>query len=295
MAKSDTVYKQTFNGALSIVAELGRGAAVPSESALSQRLSVSRTTVRKALQELARRGLISHGRDRVVTGQPRRADPFPGAETLAISEQVERRFMEWMLRGDLKPGATINVLELARRFGVSTTALRDFLNSFARFGLIEKRPNTSWIFKGITYEFAVELFEVRRMFELSSARAFVVLPPDHPAWTELSALREEHVRLAAELDERYHDFSALDARFHRLINEASENRFIRDFYEIMAFIFHYHYQWNKTLEKDRNAVAIGEHLAYIDALESRDWQRVEAVADAHLVTARMTLLGSLSY
>ena len=295
MAKSDTVYKHTFNGALSIVAELGRGAAVPSESALSQRLSVSRTTVRKALQELARRGLISPGRDRVVTGQPKRADHFPGAETLAISEQVERRFMEWMLRGDLKPGATINVLELARRFGVSTTVLRDFLNSFARFGLIEKRPNTSWIFKGITHDFAVELFEVRRMFELSSARAFVALPPEHPAWRELSALREEHLRLAAELPSRYHDFSALDARFHRLINDASENRFIRDFYDIMAFIFHYHYQWNKALEKDRNAFAIGEHLAYIDALESRDWQRVEAAADAHLVTARVTLLESLSY
>ncbi|MGN6101839.1 MAG: GntR family transcriptional regulator, partial [Devosia sp.] len=64
MGKSDAVYKQAFNGALSIVAELGRGSPVPSETALSQRLAVSRTTVRKALQELVRRGLISSGRER---------------------------------------------------------------------------------------------------------------------------------------------------------------------------------------------------------------------------------------
>ena len=293
MAKSDAVYKHAFNGALAIVADLGRGAPVPSENVLSQRLSVSRTTVRKALQEMARRGLVSSGRDRVVTRKPRRADQFPGTETIAASEQVERRFMEWMLRGDLKPGTAVNVLELARRFGVSTTALRDFLNRFARFGLIEKRPNSGWRFKGLTRDFALELFEVRQMFELSSARAFIALPAEHAAWTELAALRQEHVRLAAELEGRYHDFSSLDARFHRLINDASENRFIRDFYEIMAFIFHYHYQWNKTLERQRNAVAIDEHLAYIDALESRDWRRVESAAKAHLATARVTLLNSM--
>ncbi|HVX82704.1 MAG TPA: GntR family transcriptional regulator [Devosiaceae bacterium] len=293
MGKSDAVYKQAFNGALSIVAELGRGSPVPSETALSQRLAVSRTTVRKALQELVRRGLISSGRERVVTGRPKRADRFPVPETVATARQVERRFMEWMLRGDLEPGATINVLELARRFGVSTTALRDFLNGFARFGLIEKRPNTSWIFKGITPDFALELFEVRQMFELSSARAFIRLPPGHPSWAALEQLREEHLRLAAELAERYHDFSALDARFHQLVNDASGNRFIRDFYQLIAFIFHYHYQWNKMLERERNGVAIVEHLAYIDALMSRDWRRVEAAAGAHLATARTTLLNSL--
>ena len=293
MPKSDAVYKQTVNGALSIVAELRRGAAVPSETALSERLSVSRTTVRKALDELTRRGLISDGRDRVVRRKPRRADHFPGAETTAVSDQVEQRFMEWMLRGDLKPGTTINVLELARRFGVSTTALRDFLNRFARFGLIEKRPNTSWIFKGLTHDFASELFDVRQMFEFNGARAFIALPAEHEAWASLAALHAEHLKLAKELDVRFQDFSGLDARFHRLINDASNNRFIRDFYEVMAFIFHYHYQWNKTLERQRNAAAINEHLRYIDALLSRDWDRVEKAAGAHLATARKTLLGSL--
>lgn len=293
MPKSNTVYKQAFNGALGIVIELGPGATVPSETVLGERLAVSRTTVRKALDELSRRGLISVGRDRVVIRKPKRTDHFPGPETVAISDQIEQRFMEWMLRGDLKPGSSINALELARRFGVSTTALRDFLNRFARFGLIEKRPNTSWIFKGLTHDFASELFEVRQMFEFSGARAFIALPPASEEWEKLSLLRDEHIVLSRQLDTRYQDFSALDARFHRLINEASKNRFVRDFYEIMAFIFHYHYQWNKTLERQRNGVAINEHLRYIDALISRDWDRVEGAAREHLATARVTLLESL--
>jgi DNA-binding GntR family transcriptional regulator len=201
--------------------------------------------------------------------------------------------MEWMLRSDLEPGSSINVLELARLFGVSTTGIREFLNGFARFGLIEKRPNASWIFKGLTHDFALELFDVRELFELKSARAFIALPPEHPAWTELQLLRREHRKLAAELDARFHDFSELDARLHQLINDAAENRFIRDFYDVMAFIFHYHYQWNKTLEKQRNGVAIKEHMAYIDALRIRNWARVKPAAQAHLGTARTTLLNSL--
>ena len=89
-----------------------------------------------------------------------------------MSAQVEKRFMEWMLRDNARPGTAINELELARQFGVATTGIREFLNRFQRFGLIEKRPNAGWLFKGFTTSFALELFEIREMFELRSAKAF---------------------------------------------------------------------------------------------------------------------------
>lgn len=293
--KNDAVYKQAFNGVLVILGDAKRGQRIPSENVLGQQLAVSRTTVRKALQQLTERGLITPGPDRVVVSRPRAADHFPGAETIATSQHVERKFMEWMLRGDLKPGATINALELAKAFGVSTTALREFLNGFARYGLIEKRPNASWTFAGVTPQFAAELFDVREMFEIQGARAFIGLPEDHPAWIELALLKAEHLALTRDIDQRFQDFSELDARFHRLVFEASSNRFMRDFYDIMALIFHYHYQWNKAEERQRNARAIGEHLSYIDALFGRDWRRVEAQAKTHLKTARQTLLASLRF
>ena len=49
--------------------------------------------------------------------------------------------MAWMLRDNTLPGTSINELDLARRFGVATTGIREVLNRFQRFGLIEKRPN----------------------------------------------------------------------------------------------------------------------------------------------------------
>ena len=50
--KTDAVFKRAFNHALDLVSELGEGRALPSENALSARLGVSRTTVRKVISAL---------------------------------------------------------------------------------------------------------------------------------------------------------------------------------------------------------------------------------------------------
>ena len=202
--------------------------------------------------------------------------------------------MEWMLRDNARPGTAINELELARQFGVATTGIREFLNRFQRFGLIEKRPNSGWVFKGFTPTFALELIEIREMFELRSAKAFAALATNSLLWQQVDAIRSEHLMLLSEIEHRYHDFSDLDSRFHRLINSVVPNRFIDDFYDIITLIFHYHYQWNKHDERQRNEVAIGEHLIYIEALVSRNVSMIELACRSHLASAKETLIRSTS-
>ncbi|WP_375450698.1 GntR family transcriptional regulator [uncultured Devosia sp.] len=293
--KTDTVYKLAFNQMLDLVVAAGRGSPLASENELSRQLGVSRTTVRKVLAELGERGVVAlHKRgERVVELVPRDGR-FPVDQTVPNSTQVEKRFLEWMLRGDAKPGSMINELDLARQFSVGTTGIREFLNRFSRFGLIEKRPNAGWLFKGFNDTFALELFEIRELFEMRSALGFARIDPRAKLWTSLAALRQEHLDLLTTFDDRFHDFSDLDNRFHRLINTAVPNRFIDDFYDIITFIFHYHYQWNKRDERQRNRVAIQEHLDYIDALFSRDESQVQAACARHLQSARITLLAAVS-
>jgi DNA-binding GntR family transcriptional regulator len=291
--KTDTRFKRAFNEALDLVAKLGDGEPLPSENTLSAQLGVSRTTVRKVLSALAARGVVTgSGRQRLVGSAREAMQRFPEAETVPMAAQVEKRFMEWMLRDNARPGTAINELELARQFGVATTGIREFLNRFQRFGLIEKRPNAGWVFKGFTASFALELFEIREMFELRSARACVALAESSPLWQQIEALREEHLSLLREIEHRYHDFSDLDSRFHRFINSAAPNRFIDGFHDVITLIFHYHYQWNKHDERQRNEVAIREHLTYIEALLSRNVSIVELACRAHLTSAKETLIRS---
>ena len=202
--------------------------------------------------------------------------------------------MRRILAGGAEPGMQINELELAREIGTGTTSVREFLIRFSRFGLIEKRPNSHWVLKGFTPEFALELTEVREMFELRSAAAFAHLPGDHPAWGELEAIAALHREILADVENRYREFSELDERFHLLVHRASRNRFIVDFYDIIAIVFHYHYQWNKTNARQRNARALEEHLAYIEALQSRDPAQIDEACRRHLKSARETLLQSIN-
>jgi DNA-binding GntR family transcriptional regulator len=290
--KTDTVFKRAFNEALDLVSKLQDGEQVPSENTLSARLGVSRTTVRKVLSTLSARGIVAGtSRHRLVAAHEE-LQRFPEAETIPLAAQVEKHFMEWMLRDNARPGTAINELDLARRFGVATTGIREFLNRFQRFGLIERRPNAGWVFKGFTVEFALELFEIREMFELRSARAFASLPGESHLWSVLEKIRDEHQALLREIEHRYHDFSDLDSRFHRLINSAIPNRFIDDFYDIITLIFHYHYQWNKQDERQRNEAAVHEHLTYIEALFGGSVAIVDLACRAHLSSAKQTLLVS---
>jgi DNA-binding GntR family transcriptional regulator len=293
--KTDAVFKRAFNDAVELIAELGDGEPLPSEYALRAKLGVSRTTVRKVISTLSARGIVTgSGRERFVRVRSGSMQRFPEAETLSLAAQVEKRFMEWMLRDNARPGTPINELDLARQFGVATTGIREFLNRFQRFGLIEKRPNSHWVLKGFTTGFALELFEVREMFELRSARAFAVLPSDSLLRRQMETVRDEHRSLLGEIEHRFHDFSDLDSRFHRLINSAAPNRFIDNFNDIFTLIFHYHYQWNKRDERQRNEVAIREHLTYIEALLGRSISMTELACRAHLASARETLIRSTS-
>ncbi|MBZ9798953.1 GntR family transcriptional regulator [Mesorhizobium sp. ES1-4] len=292
--RTDTVYKKAFNRAASMLRDGQLAGELPSENELRRRMCVSRTTVRKVLRELVHRDLITERDGLRATGRAvNDNDYYPDAETTPRAKHVEQQFMEWMLRGDTRPGTSINELELARQFGVATNGIREFLIRFSRFGLIEKRPNIGWLFKGFTEEFALELFEIRVMFELRSAHLFSQQPDHSPLWIKLAALKLAHTELLEQIETRFHDFSSLDNQFHRLINEASPNRFIDDFYDIISFIFHYHYQWNKKDEKQRNKAALLEHIGYIDALQSRNSARIAKACRTHLASAKATLMRSL--
>jgi len=293
MARQNTVFKEAYNRCLG---DLDGKQNLPSEPELGEAYGISRTTVRAILARMRDAGLITWDkRQKLILRRPRDQDYFPDEETNSVNDIIEKSFMRRILTGDIAPGMQINEAELARQIGAGTTSVREFLIRFSRFGLIEKRPNSHWILKGFTLDFALELSEVREMFELRSASAFATLPANHPAWAGLDEIEAEHHALLANIDGRFQDFSALDERFHLLVHKASGHRFVIDFYDVIAFIFHYHFQWNKTSARARNEHALQEHLRYIAALRSRDPQKIEDACRLHLRSARRTLMESVPH
>jgi DNA-binding GntR family transcriptional regulator len=294
MARTDTRFRQAHNSMLDMLAAMPADTALPSEVKLASQLGVSRTVVRAVLQKLGADGILRiDAKEKRPLRAPRAKDRLPLRDDYIGREELEARFLDWVLRFDVPAGTALNITQLARQFNVPPHALQEFLASLGQSGLIERRPRGGWRILGFTADYAVELSEFRLVLELNAVRSFASLPADHPAWQALADIRVEHLDLLDRIERDFHDFSRLDGRFHALINSVVTNRFVAEFQKVISLIFHYHYQWDKTMERYRNEAAIREHLTIIEALQARDKQAAETKARTHLATSKETLLSSM--
>ncbi|MBU2961159.1 GntR family transcriptional regulator [Citreicella sp. C3M06] len=294
MSRENRTLKAAVNAALDHLGTRTPGDALGSEADLAARLSISRTTARGVLAHLAGAGVIAwEGRDKTLLRAPCPEDRFAPEETAPAQERAEARFLEWILRTDLAPGARINETDLARQIKVPTATVRDLLLNFRTSGLIEKNPNKHWTFLGFTRDYAVEMCDMRELIE-RAALACLTADPAHPSLPEIREMERLHIALLARDDSAMSEFPALDARFHRIVCEAANNRFFDEFSHRISIIVHYHYQWNKRDEITRNRAAIREHLSVIQAILQGDSNAARGFFDDHLTTARKTLLASMT-
>jgi DNA-binding GntR family transcriptional regulator len=116
------------------VAEAAPGSAVPSESELAREFGVARNTVRRALAELERDGLIVAlpGRGRVVRD--------PEQDTVASYRRIAADLRRDIESGVLSPGDRVpSETALMSRYGVSRGAARQGLAVLEAAGLVVAR------------------------------------------------------------------------------------------------------------------------------------------------------------
>ena len=294
MPKPATVFKRCTNLLLQYLAEnVAVGEMLPTEQRLSAICQGSRTAVRSVIGHLNTRRVIASLTERRLVRKPIAGDYFDLAELQSGAERIQQVLMERVYQRDMPPGAEFSEAELARESGASTVSVREFLIGFSRFGLIEKKPRGGWRLCAFDRSFATELADMRRMFELAAVEQFATLPPKDPAYKELARLIVQHEKLEAKIDSRHNAFPALDREFHTFLIGLLNNRFAQGFYDIVSFVFHYHYQWDKGEEKGRNKYALQEHLAILRALAAHDVPKAMACMQDHLASSRRTMLESI--
>lgn len=293
MSRSST-HKEGYNRALDLICTTGTSSELPTEVALSQKWSVSRTTVRGILNRLQETGIIEwSGRTKRILRKPRADEYYPDDETASNADRLPSLFMDYIFAGELNSGAILNESELAKYFDVSSTVVREFLIRFSRFGLIEKKPNRHWVLIGFTREFADELFTVRELFERQAFQHFLdIRKADH---RKVLALKSDHALMLKNIKRDFMLFPRLDEEFHRIWIDGFGNRFVQDFFELISLVFHYHYRWNKVDEMERNRDAIKQHLRIIAAFEAEHFDDANALFQEHLTHAKETLVASVTW
>ena len=295
MAKLPITTRRSINCLLKHVAnQVAVGEALPTEVQMAALGEASRTTVRAALTHFVERGLIGGMKDRYLRRAPTPRDGFPDSDLHSGTEDLQQVLLGSIYQRDLPPGAMFTEAELSRAAGVSTIAVREFLIGFARYGLIEKCPRGGWRLCAFDPAFAQELGQVREMFELRAVEKVCLLAPDHPAFERLNDLHARHLAMCQVSPAQSDQFPALDQEFHTFLIGLLNNRFVEQLNDVVAMVFHYHYQWDKREEVPRMQYALQEHLAILRALTARDFAAALLAMRTHLETSRQTMLNSIS-
>ena len=287
--------QETVNGILETLADFKDQSVVfLKDNTLAKQLNVSRTTIRTALIELEKKGVVEiDGSQKKVLRCSHQDDFFDTSQGVSSKEEIiEKYFLDLINHGKLLPGDKFSELELAKSSGCNTITVREFLIKFSRFGLIDKKPRSKWQMVKFDEKFALELVEFRRILEMTSITKLLAVSKDDPVWQELAVLLDLHLEVLADVKNRYTELSELDRKFHYIVQRASGNRFFMQFFDVVSLICHYHYQWDKSDEFERNKVALEEHVEIITQLLAHNTSGVISALETHLNTAKKTLLRS---
>lgn len=208
--------------------------------------------------------------------------------TSTISLRPEQRdayvlILEAIDVGIYKPGSRLVESELAERFGVSRTPIREALQRLETQSLLT-RDGRSLVVASLDHNQMAELYVVRTELEGLAAR----LAAQHASEEEIDVLQQ-----MVGADRTWtHDASALsrsNKRFHKQLHLASHNRFLVQQLDLvhrsMALL-----ATTSLAVEGRGPVALDEHQAIVTAISERNGAAAYQAVRQHLSQAFITRL-----
>src|ERR1700719_3137365 len=146
-------------------------------------------------------------------------------DRLTRAEELRLQLADEIVRGTLAPGAALDETDIARRFNVSRTPVREALRQLAASGLVDARAHRGAVVARPSLERLTEMFEA--MAELEALCAGLAAERMMPVERHrLEAVHEElRVLSYAGNPDRFHE---VNERFHNTIYAGSQNTYIAE-------------------------------------------------------------------
>ncbi|MCF4166508.1 GntR family transcriptional regulator [Zavarzinia compransoris] len=141
------------------------------------------------------------------------------------SEELRLVIADEIVQGRLSPGTPLEELEVARRFGVSRTPVREAIRELAASGLVETRPHRSALVALPSLDRLRGMFEVMAELEAICA-GLAAVNMTGAERRNLEALHETLGELVRQGDpQRYHE---VNENFHSAIYHGSHNDYLTE-------------------------------------------------------------------
>ncbi|ARP98477.1 GntR family transcriptional regulator [Pseudorhodoplanes sinuspersici] len=197
-------------------------------------------------------------------------------ETLA--DVLHRELEQAILKGDIKPGDRLDEHEIAQRYGVSRTPVREAFRLLGANDLVDLRSRQGVVVRKVGINTVLEMFQV--MAELEGLCARLASRRMTPA--QEAEMRRIHERLTesatgSDVDE----FHQVNIDFHAIIHDSARNAFLaQEVGRLRARMAPY--LRRVTYKPHRFQTTVAEHETIIVAICAHDAEKAHATMRLHV-------------
>jgi DNA-binding GntR family transcriptional regulator len=209
----------------------------------------------------------------------------PLQRPVPLRQSVYDALIDLIVGGELPPGQHMVETDLARQLGVSRQPIREALHRMEAEGWVDLRPSQGAFVHVPTDSEVDELLDVRALLEAETARlaaAGAAGAADGPA--RLGRLREicRQGQAAADADDFAGAVAANNA-FHAEVAAIGGNAVLAELADIVGRRVQWYY---RMVAPTRGHGSWAEHAEMIEAIESADAGRAQALARKHTERTR---------
>jgi DNA-binding GntR family transcriptional regulator len=185
-------------------------------------------------------------------------------ESTVSKKRIYKDLRRSIIMGHCKSGSRLIVKEIAKRYNISVTPVRDALQILSHEGLVTIKPRSGYYVTALTLKQLRDILDMRRILEVAAIeKAVLRITPE-----QLEELRTIHAGYTGEDDASYERYTEENQKFHYLIAVASGNIVLAE--EVKKI--------HDRLARFMVVQRIGEkqirmHSRIIEALESHDIEK----------------------
>ena len=198
---------------------------------------------------------------------------------IRASDKLIEQLRHEIFSGMLKPGDQLDETDLAARFGVSRTPIREAIRSMVNSGLLETRPRKGAIVRVLTANELHDMFEVAAELEGMACRLASGALLQSGKRSINAAL--DLCRAAVEAED-IPAYASANLTFHAAIHQASANAYLVDqLDQIQARINVYRLMPYEIVGRLENSLE--EHYEISEAIFAKDGQRADTLMRNHMM------------
>ncbi len=217
--------------------------------------------------------------------------PEKAAPPMKLRDQAYDSFTHNLLSRRILPGQFITQRELSALTGMPLGAIRELIPRLEADGLLKTVPQRGMQITHIDLDLIRNAFQLRYILEMEAAGQFALYATDQ----ERAAILQSHQEILDEArsgitDDLVERAQNVDWAFHDALIDHLDNRIISDIYRVNSIKIRLIRQELTRILPAIVLSVIGDHMKIIEALNSRDPARAQAVLGEHLEDSRRRAL-----